>query len=114
MFGRNVKVSAKLGSLEMTKKETHARRFLVSGRVQGVGYRIFVQDAAQELDLYGYVRNRSDGRVEVFAMGPWEKLLQLRNELEKGPMMAWVTEVSEEPANVDTRYSEDFSVEHTI
>jgi acylphosphatase len=98
----------------MAKIEIQARKFLVSGRVQGVGYRIFVQDAAQELDLHGYVRNRRDGRVEVLAIGPWEKLLQLRKELEKGPMMARVMEVSEELASVDTRYSDGFSVEHTI
>jgi len=99
---------------EMTKKEIQARRFFVSGRVQGVGYRIFAQDAAQELGLQGYVRNRHDGRVEVFAMGPAEKLAQLRKELEKGPMMARVMEINEEPATIDTRYSEDFSVEYTI
>lgn len=98
----------------MTQKEIQARKFLVSGRVQGVGYRIFVQDAALALDLKGYVRNRRDGRVEVFAMGPAERLLQLRKELEKGPMMARVTGIAEESATADTRYSEDFSVEHTI
>ncbi|HEY2119720.1 MAG TPA: acylphosphatase [Candidatus Acidoferrum sp.] len=86
----------------------------MSGRVQGVGYRIFAQDAAQELALQGYVRNRNDGRVEVFAMGPAEKLAQLRKELGKGPMMARVMEINEEPATIDTRYSEDFSVEYTI
>ena len=99
---------------EMTKKEIQARKFQVSGRVQGVGYRMFVQDAAYELGLKGYVRNRRDGRVEVFAMGPAEKLSQLRKELETGPMMARVTGIEEEPAFADTRYSEDFSVEHTI
>jgi acylphosphatase len=98
----------------MTKEEIQARRFLVSGHVQGVGYRIFVQNAAQELGLGGYVRNRRDARVEVLAMGTAEKLSQLRKELEKGPMMARVTEINEEPAAVDTQYSDDFSVEYTI
>jgi acylphosphatase len=98
----------------MTKKEIQARRFFVSGRVQGVGYRIFAQNVAQKLGLRGYVRNRHDDRVEVFAMGSAEKLAQLRKELEKGPMMARVTEINEEPATIDTRYSDDFSVEYTI
>lgn len=98
----------------MTKKEIQARRFFVFGRVQGVGYRIFAQNLAQELGLQGFVRNRHDGRVEVFAMGPPEKLAQLRKELEKGPMMARVTEINEEPATIDTRYSNNFSVEYTI
>ena len=99
---------------DMKKEATQARRFFVSGRVQGVGYRIFAQRAAEELGLSGYVRNRHDGRVEVFAMGTAEKLRQLGKELEKGPMMARVTDVNEEPATVDTHYSDDFTVEYTL
>jgi acylphosphatase len=97
----------------MKEKEKHARRFFVAGRVQGVGYRVFVQRLAEELELQGYVRNRQDGRVEVMAMGEPEKLRLLRKELKKGPMMARVTEVNEEPATVDVRYSESFTVEYT-
>lgn len=98
----------------MAKKETQARRFFVAGRVQGVGYRIFAQDAAQELGVGGYVRNRADGRVEVFAMGAAETLARLRKELERGPQMARVTEIHEEPAMVDAHYADEFTVEHTI
>ncbi len=98
----------------MKKAATQARRFIVGGRVQGVGYRIFAQNSAGELGLRGYVRNRRDGRVEVFAMGTAEKLRQFSKELEKGPMMARVTEVNEEPATVDTRYADSFSVEYTV
>ncbi|HEY4977661.1 MAG TPA: acylphosphatase [Candidatus Acidoferrum sp.] len=97
----------------MKEKEKHARRFFVAGRVQGVGYRVFVQRLAEELELQGYVRNRQDGRVEVMAMGEPEKLRLLLKELKKGPMMARVTEVNEEPATVDVRYSESFTVEYT-
>jgi acylphosphatase len=98
----------------MSQKENQARRFFVAGRVQGVGYRVFVQRVAEELDLRGFVRNRRDGRVEVFAMGEPEKLLLLRKELKKGPMMSDVSDVNEEPATVDTQYSKDFSVEYTL
>lgn len=98
----------------MKEKEKQARRFFVAGRVQGVGYRVFVQRLAGELELQGYVRNRQDGRVEVMAMGEPEKLRLLRKELKKGPMMARVTEVNEEPATVDVRYSESFTVEYTL
>jgi acylphosphatase len=108
------KGSVKLGSLKMKREELQARRYFVSGRVQGVGYRIFAQRAAVELGLTGYTRNRADGRVEVFAMGPEPKLRKLRIELRNGPLMARVTEVSEEPAVVDPRYSESFAVETTI
>jgi acylphosphatase len=98
----------------MKEEAIQARRFFAAGRVQGVGYRVFAQQAAEELGLRGYVRNRRDGRVEVFAMGTPEKLRQLGKELEKGPMMSRVTEVNEEPATVDTRYLETFAVEYTL
>jgi len=98
----------------MGKEEQHARHFFVAGRVQGVGYRIFVQQLAEELDLHGYVRNRRDGRVEVFAMGTPEKMRRLRQALEKGPMMARVAEVTEEPGLPDTRYEGSFTVEFTV
>jgi acylphosphatase len=98
----------------MKEKEEQARRFFVAGRVQGVGYRVFVQRAAEELGLNGYVRNRRDGRVEVFAMGEPEKLRLLRKELNKGPMMADVSDVNEEPATMDRQYSENFTVEYTL
>jgi acylphosphatase len=99
---------------DMKKEAPQARRFFVSGRVQGVGYRFFAQRAAGELRLSGYVRNRHDGRVEVFAMGSAQNLRLLGKELEKGPMMAHVTEINEEPATVDTRYSDNFTVEYTL
>ena len=49
---------------------TSARRYFVRGRVQGVGFRYFVERAAAELKLTGYTRNLDDGRVEVYAAGP--------------------------------------------
>ena len=98
----------------MERDEHHARRFFVVGRVQGVGYRYFVQELAQELGLRGYVRNLRDGRVEVLAIGSPETLRLVRQALEKGPMMSLVAEVIEEPASLDTRYDSDFTVEMTI
>ena len=98
----------------MDRDEHHARRFFVTGRVQGVGYRYFVQELAQELGLRGYVRNLRDGRVEVLAIGSPETLRLARQALQKGPMMSRVTQVFEEPATPDTRYDGDFTVEMTI
>ena len=95
-------------------QQLHARRFFVSGRVQGVGYRGFVEHVAANLGLQGYVRNLRDGRVEVFAMGTPERLGQLRVALEKGPMMSDVTRLDEEPDAVDTRYAGIFTIEMTI
>ena len=95
-------------------QQLYARRFFVSGRVQGVGYRGFVEHLAGNLGLQGFVRNRRDGRVEVFAMGAPEKLGQLRVALEKGPIMSDVTGLNEEPDVVDTRYTGIFTIEMTI
>jgi len=54
-----------------------ARRYVVTGRVQGVGYRNFVEHTAAKIGVDGYVRNRRDGSVEVFAMGTDEELEKL-------------------------------------
>ncbi len=95
-------------------QQLYARRFYVIGRVQGVGYRNYVEHVAGKLGLHGYVRNRRDGRVEVLAIGLPEKLAQLRAALEKGPMMSDVAGLNEEPDVVDTRYVGSFTIEITI
>ena len=76
-------------------KPTEAKRWLVSGRVQGVGFRYFVQAKAAELRLSGWTRNLDDGRVEVYATGPAEKLGDLAAALHIGPRMADVRGVEE-------------------
>ena len=78
-----------------------ARRYFVSGNVQGVGFRYFTQRAAQRLQLNGYTRNLPDGRVETYAIGAPEQLAQLRTALERGPWGASVSEVKEERAAVE-------------
>ena len=79
----------------MAHKPPNARRFLVRGRVQGVGYRYFAQRAAHELGLTGFARNLDDGRVEVYAVGPEDKLSQLAGLLLHGPRWADVRGVDE-------------------
>ncbi len=73
-----------------------AVRIVVSGRVQGVGYRAFVARRAEQLGLGGWVRNRPDGSVEAEAAGPEPALRQLVSALRDGPSLARVTEVSEQ------------------
>jgi acylphosphatase len=90
-----------------------ARRYVITGRVQGVGYRNFVEYTAGKLGLSGFVRNLRNGNVEVFAMGAPEKLSEFRRALAKGPMMAKVSGVSEEPTTPDPAYNEDFRIEST-
>ncbi len=87
-----------------------ARRYLISGIVQGVGFRYFTQDEAERLRLSGYVRNLRDGRVEVYAIGSQENLARLRTILERGPRGAMVQHVVEESAEIDPRFAKEFSI----
>jgi acylphosphatase len=86
-----------------------ARRWLVRGRVQGVGYRWFAQRAAESLGLSGFARNLDDGRVEVYAAGPERKLSEFAGMLHQGPRWADVRGVEEEEAAVN--HSSGFRVE---
>jgi acylphosphatase len=70
--------------------EVAAYRFLVQGRVQGVGYRYFVLRQAEALGVAGYARNRDDGTVEVVAEGSEETLLHFEGRLREGPAFARV------------------------
>jgi acylphosphatase len=81
-------------------KATSARRYLVRGRVQGVGYRYFVESIASELGISGYARNLEDGGVEVYAAGSEETLRELSGYLWKGPRMSEVRGVEEHEAPV--------------
>jgi acylphosphatase len=85
--------------------EKIARAYTVSGRVQGVGFRFFAQRWAHQLGLYGYVRNRSDGAVDVYAIGDQESLKEFKDRLAQGPRSAHVIRVDEREENVDNRYA---------
>ncbi len=69
------------------------RRYEVSGRVQGVGFRYFARRTATRLGLAGWVRNLPDGRVEALAEGNPEALRRFEEELRSGPTLASVREV---------------------
>lgn len=70
-----------------------AVHILASGRVQGVGFRYFVTHRANELGITGFVRNTSDGRVEVRAEGPKFALESLQQAVQLGPHLGSVTEM---------------------
>jgi acylphosphatase len=70
-----------------------ARRFLVRGRVQGVGFRWFVEREAHLLQIAGWVRNNPEGTVEVLAHGTRDQLAGLHSRLREGPRAARVDEV---------------------
>jgi acylphosphatase len=73
-----------------------ARRYVVSGRVQGVGFRYFTQDIASREGLSGSVRNLPDGSVEVLAEGDEQSLARLEAALWRGPSPARVDHVEVE------------------
>ena len=70
------------------------------GRVQGVGFRWFVEREANMLGIAGWVRNNHDGSVEVLAMGTRDQLLGLRSRLQQGPRAARVDDVQETEAKL--------------
>lgn len=80
-------------------KATVRRGFRVRGRVQGVGFRMWIRHRAQALGLRGTVRNAPDGAVEVQAEGPVEAIRRLRALLLEGPPTAQVERVEDLPAD---------------
>ena len=69
---------------------------VITGRVQGVGFRYFVLRCARDLGLVGWVRNRPDGSVELVAQGEESSLRGLLADLKQGPPVSWVQQVSVE------------------
>jgi len=78
-----------------------AKLYRVRGRVQGVGFRYFVEQAAKALRIKGWVRNDDDGSVEVYAVGTEAQLSDLAGSLWKGPRWAEVRGVDENEAPVE-------------
>ena len=82
------------------KNERTAKRFVISGRVQGVGFRYFAQSWANQLSICGYVKNLWSGNVEVYAVGDPVSMEEFKRHLAEGPRMARVRgfEEMDEPA----------------
>ena len=94
------------------------RQVTITGRVQGVGYRAWVEHQARARALEGWVRNRRDGSVEALFAGPAEVVSEMVARCRRGPSSARVEAVQEESANSDAlnlrRAGERFSVLPTI
>ena len=88
-----------------------ATRFLVSGLVQGVGFRFFTARAARSLGVIGFARNLTDGRVEVVAAGSEDAMSQLREALTKGPAGALVDRVQASESTLDEKTAA-FEIRH--
>jgi acylphosphatase len=87
-----------------------ARRFFVSGDVQGVGFRFFAQRVAARHQVTGYVRNLADGRVEAYAEGMAESVEGFKHDISAGPQYARVERV-EETAHEPTGHYPSFRIE---
>ena len=74
-----------------------ARKYFISGQVQGVGYRYFAQRVARELGVRGWARNLDDGRVEILGVGTIRQLEGFEGELRVGPPAAEVRGLVMEP-----------------
>ena len=85
-------------------------RLVVSGRVQGVGFRWFVREAARQHRLAGWVRNRSDGSVELEASGDDARFRAFIETIRQGPPGARVDEVRELSSNQAETLPEPFSI----
>lgn len=88
-----------------------ARRFYITGDVQGVGYRFFAQRAAARHQIVGYVKNLSDGRVEALAEGPPAEVEAFKHDLATGPRFGRVDYVEELNLDPSGTYS-SFRIEH--
>jgi acylphosphatase len=82
-----------------------AKKYIVSGLVQGVGYRFFAERVANQLGICGYAKNLSDDNVEVYAIGDEASLEEFKRHLAEGPRSGRVTAIEESEAPVNSRYT---------
>lgn len=82
---------------------------IISGRVQGVGFRAFALDKAREFNIKGWIKNRSDGKVEALIQGRESDISKLLRFLEKGPAWARVDKIEMENEDED-RIFKSFSI----
>ncbi len=88
-----------------SKKElpsgVHQIHLLISGRVQGVGFRDFTQRTAEKLGILGWVRNLSNGKVELKAQGPDDKLKEFTEKVSEGPSSSKVEKVESVKSDIE-------------
>ena len=82
-----------------------AKKYTITGRVQGVGYRFFAERVANQLGICGYVKNLWDDKVEVYAIGDEASLEEFKRHLAEGPRSARVTRIEESDEPVNSRYT---------
>ena len=85
-----------------------ARRYIVTGRVQGVGFRYFTHRVAQQLGVRGRVKNLPNGTVEVYAEGDENPMEQFLTGIKKGPSLGFVKDVA--VGEVEPEGYQEFSI----
>lgn len=97
----------------MNQESSSRLHAIVDGHVQGVGFRMFVMDQAQNLKLTGWVRNTRSGKVEVTAEGSRSNLDALLSKLRQGPRSAFVTDVKLEWQDATGEFNR-FDIHQTV
>jgi acylphosphatase len=97
-----------------SRGERPTERWLISGRVQGVGYRAFVRERALALGVAGWVRNLRDGRVEAEVVGDDATLGELERVLRRGPVAARVDQLQRTPCAPAEELPARFEVRRTV
>jgi acylphosphatase len=91
-------------------KAPQRKHWFVSGQVQGVGFRAFTYESATDLKLKGWVRNLSDGRVEIVAEGDAPAIAKLLEKVKKGPQFGRVDAVKEGAIDSKEKLGEKFEI----
>ena len=94
----------------MTPPAVDKARWLISGRVQGVGFRWWVYRQAIQLGVHGWVRNLPDGRVEAAGVGNPEAIAEFELALARGPLMARVDSLSRQEFPHDVSALKSFDI----
>ncbi len=96
--------------MEMEDTAIRAYRWVISGRVQGVGFRWFVLRAAQRLGVTGWARNRWDGGVEVMGQGTSSMLQDFEKGLHEGPLLSNVEKVEKSEVTSEVSTFKSFEI----
>jgi acylphosphatase len=97
--------------MDVSKKDIKTFRVLLSGRVQGVGFRYFVHDMATRFSVNGYVQNTRDNKVEIICQGQENNLDMFILAVKKGPALSFVSEFLMEEIK-DFSFYDIFDIKH--
>ena len=106
MFGKRFHSQGQCTGFTLKMSSLKVQKYLISGRVQGVGFRWFVKEMADQMGIKGTVKNLKDRRVEVIAQADIESLYRFKQVLKKGPALSRVDEIIETDQDANQNFSE--------